>query len=202
MVESDIWMANRYLKDPVGDGGMPRIPTIKIRNAEGVEVEINNSEEKARTFTKQFFPPLPVCQGMDNTQQEYPDPLPDPEPPDKNQIEGIISKLSPYKAPGLDGIPNIVLQKSYDLIADYLLHIYQAVLELEEFYDPWREFMTVVLRKPDKPNYELAKAYRPVALISTMAKVLTALIAENISRLVEQHQLLPKTHFRGRPGHT
>jgi hypothetical protein len=35
-----------------------------------------------------------------------------------------------------------------------------------------------------------------------MAKVLTALVADNISQLVEQHQLLPKTHFRGRPGRT
>jgi hypothetical protein len=99
-------------------------------------------------------------------------------------------------------VPNIVLQKCYDLIADHLLFIYQAILEFDEFYDPWREFTTVVLRKPDKPNYEVPKAYRPVALISTMAKVLTALVAENISRLVEIHQLLPKTHFGGRPGRT
>ena len=35
-----------------------------------------------------------------------------------------------------------------------------------------------------------------------MAKVLTALVADNISQLVEQHQLLPKTHFGGRPGRT
>lgn len=35
-----------------------------------------------------------------------------------------------------------------------------------------------------------------------MAKVLTALVADNISHLVEQHQLLPKTHFSGRLGRT
>ena len=46
------------------------------------------------------------------------------------------------------------------------------------------------------------KAYWPIALISTMAKVLTALVAKNISQLVEQHQLLPKNHFGGRPGRT
>ena len=33
-----------------------------------------------------------------------------------------------------------------------------------------------------------------------MAKVLTVIVAENLSRVVEQHQLLPKMHFRGRPG--
>lgn len=35
-----------------------------------------------------------------------------------------------------------------------------------------------------------------------MAKVLTAIVADNISKLVEQHNLLPKTHFGGRPGRT
>ena len=39
-----------------------------------------------------------------------------------------------------------------------------------EFYEPWQEFTIIVLRKLDKPNYEVPKAYRPVALISTMAK--------------------------------
>jgi hypothetical protein len=58
----------------------------------------------------------------------------------------------------------------------------------------------VVLRKPGKPNYKIPKAHCPIALISTMAKVLTAVVANNLSRVVEQHQLLPKTHFGGRPG--
>jgi hypothetical protein len=35
-----------------------------------------------------------------------------------------------------------------------------------------------------------------------MAKVLTALVVESIIKLVEQHQLLPRTHFGGRPGRT
>lgn len=58
----------------------------------------------------------------------------------------------------------------------------------------------MVLRKPNKPCYEVPKAYRPIALLSTTAKVLTSIVAENISLLIEQHHLLPNTHFRGRPG--
>ena len=58
----------------------------------------------------------------------------------------------------------------------------------------------IVLRKPGKPSYKTLKAYRPIALISTMAKLLTSIIAESLSQIVEQHQILPKTHFGGRPG--
>ena len=57
----------------------------------------------------------------------------------------------------------------------------------------------VVLRKPNKPSYKIPKAYQPIALISTMAKVLTATVTENLSQIAEQHQLLPKNHFGRRP---
>jgi hypothetical protein len=202
MMVDDIWTANKYIKSPVGDGGISRIPTIRTRNAEGIETAANDNEEKARIFAKTFFPPPPNGPALNVEQDDYPDPLQDPPLPTKQQIEKTIRRLPSYKAPGPDGIPNIVLQKCFDLIADHLLYIYQAILTLERFYDPWREFTTIVLKKPDKPNYEVPKAYRPIALISTMAKVLTAIVAENISQLAEQHHLLPKTHFGGRPGRT
>ena len=55
-------------------------------------------------------------------------------------------------------------------------------------------------RAAGKPNYQIAKAYRPIALLNTLAKVVTALVATDISFLVENHHLIPKTHFGGRPG--
>ena len=201
MSANDIWTANKYLKDPVGDGGNPRIPTLVTKDEQDNEVETNDNENKAKLFAKTFFPPPPELNANDIS-QEYPAPLPDPPHPDKNQIERIIRKLSPYKAAGPDGIPNIVLQRCFEIIADHLLFIYQAILTLGTYYDPWKEFTTTVLKKPNKANYTTPKAYRPIALISTMAKVLTAAIAENISQLVEKHQLLPRTHFGGRPGRT
>ena len=105
-----------------------------------------------------------------------------------------------YKACGPNAIPNIVLQKCSDLLIKCLTLIYRAIMENQLYYDQWREFTTVVLRKPGKPNYETPKAYRPIALISMMAKVLTSIVAESLSQIAEQHQLLPKNHFRGRPG--
>jgi ribonuclease HI len=46
------------------------------------------------------------------------------------------------------------------------------------------------------------KAYRPIALLNTMSKVLTALMAELMSYYTETYQLLPAHHFGGRPGRT
>jgi hypothetical protein len=70
-------------------------------------------------------------------------------------------------------------------IIPYLTKIFRAIIDLGTYYQPWRDFTTIVLRKPGKPNYKIPKAYRPIALISTTAKILTAIVAENISHLVE-----------------
>ena len=69
-------------------------------------------------------------------------------------------------------------------------------------FKPWKEFTTVVLRKPGKSSYSTPKAYRPIALLNTMWKVITAIVANHISYYMEKHGLLPANHFSGRPGHT
>jgi ribonuclease HI/endonuclease/exonuclease/phosphatase family metal-dependent hydrolase len=204
MTANEIWTANKYIKEPVGDGGNPRIPTLKVKNAAGAEISISSNEEKAETFVKIFFPPPPpaVAGHEDFEDFEYPIPLPDPPQITLEQLLKHVHKPSPYKAHGPDDIPNIVLQQCASLIQERLIRIFQAILNLDLYYDPWREFTTVVLRKPSKPSYTVPKAYRPIALLSTMAKALTSLVAEIISDSVEIHQLLPKTHFGGRPGRT
>jgi len=125
-----------------------------------------------------------------------------PNPPliSKAQLHQQINRLSPYKASGPDGIPNVVLQKSADVLEDYLLPIYQAAIRIRTYFDTWKESITIVLQKQGKPSYEAPKAYRPIALLNTMAKVFTAIVAENITRMVEKGRLLPDNHYGGRPG--
>jgi len=111
------------------------------------------------------------------------------------QIRAQCKKLKPFKAPGPDGIPNVVLMKCADLLAGRLCHIYRAMLDKNLLYKPWKEFITIVLRKPCKPSYDTPKAYRPIALLNMMWKVITAIIANHITYITEKHQLLPTNHF-------
>ena len=201
MTTNEIWTANKYIREPVGDGGNPRIPTLKTKNAAGREISISGNEEKANLLAKTFFPPPPILNN-DFADFVYPEPLPDPPQLTADQLRKHIFKLAPYKAHGPDEIPNAVIQQCETLIRQRLIIIYQAILDLGIYYDPWKDFTTVVLRKPGKPSYDVPKAYRPIALLSCMAKVLTSIVAEIISDLVEIYHLLPKTHFGGRPGRT
>ena len=88
------------------------------------------------------------------------------------------------------------------MITDRLFYIYEAMLKKGLQYAPWKVSITVVLRKPGKPHYDVPKAYRPIALLNTMWKILTAIIASHITFLTEKHKLLPPNHFGGRPGRT
>ena len=120
----------------------------------------------------------------------------------KEQIRRQLKRLRPYKAPGPDKIPNIVLSQCAEILTDRLWFIYSAILDRGLYYAPWKHFTTVVLRKPGKPRYDIPKAYRPIALLNTMGKLLTAIVAEQLTYYTEKHELLPAMHFGGRPGRT
>ena len=111
-------------------------------------------------FAQIFFPP-PLPQPDNYEHFEYPEPLPDPAQIGPDQVCRQIAKLSPYKAHGPDSIPNILLQRCMDILVGRLTHIFRAILDLDIYYDPWKEFTSPVIRKPGKPSYEVPKAYCP-----------------------------------------
>ena len=94
---------------------------------------------------------------------------------------------------------NIVLTKCTDLLVDRLWHIYVAIWDRGLYYTLWRESTTIVLRKPGKPRYDTPKAYRPIALLNTLGKVLTSIVVEQLTYNTDKYELLPPLHFGGRP---
>jgi len=140
----DLWTANRYMRDPVGDGGQPQIPSLTVTDEYGEQVEITGNEEKARLFANAFFPSRLETSSVPRD-FNYPDPLPDPESVSRPQIERHICKLAPYKACGIDEIPNIVLQKSLTIILDHLYFIFKATFDLGVYPEEWKQSITAVL---------------------------------------------------------
>jgi ribonuclease HI len=105
------------------------------------------------------------------------------------------------KAPGPDGVPNVVLKRCMDVLIDRIYYLFRAIFELETYPDEWKESTTVVLRKPGKPSYEAPKAYRPIALLNTLGKLFSTLVADDLSHFCETRHALPRTQFGGRPSH-
>ncbi|XP_044715283.1 reverse transcriptase (RNA-dependent DNA polymerase) domain-containing protein [Hirsutella rhossiliensis] len=92
------------------------------------------------------------------------------------EIEEKVMAAKPWKAPGEDGLPAIVWKKLWHVVKHRI----------------------IPPRKPDKGDYTLAKAWRPISLLSTLGKILEAVVAERISSAVEAQGLLPANHFGAR----
>jgi len=200
MAGNDVWIASKYITNPGGDRGKSCIPTLKTRSSDGNETLAATNEEKSALLAHTLFPPPPATSSVPDTYQ-YPEPVEEWTEITLDQLTAAVNKLSPYKAPGPDGIANIVFQRCRQL-SNYLLPLFNAAVKLCTHYDPWRESVTVILRKPGKPDYSVPKAYRPIALLNTTAKLLSSIVTDRASYILEAHNLLPATHFGGRPGRT
>jgi hypothetical protein len=193
--DPDIWTIQKLLAAPATDGSSTKIPALKYKTGNTERIARSN-DEKSQILAKSFFPPKPHPEPV-AARLSYPPQCEKAGQINRESLTRQLQKLKPYKAPGPDGIPNIVLTKCADILTDRLFYIYTAIYDRRLYYKPWKRFNTIVLRKPGKPSYEIPKAYRPIALINTMWKVLTAILANQLTHYAEKHQLLPKHHFGG-----
>jgi hypothetical protein len=163
----------------------------------GDAIKHTTNEGKSTVLMKSFFP-LPPVNPQTPGPTVYPKPLKALKYFTRAQIQWKIAMLSPYKAPGPDGIPNIVLICCADKLTDHFYYIFKAILELDTYFPPWLQLITVVLKKPGKPDYAAPKAYRPVGLLDTTGKLFSALVADDLSFLSKKFNLLPPSQFGGR----
>jgi len=133
--QNDVYLANKYITTPYGDGGRTSIPTLKIQTPNGNLSEAVMNEEKSHALACSFFPPPPtastVPQGFN-----YPDTVESFTPFNEREVARIISNTVPLKAPGPDGICNIVFKKCKEQLVPYLTHLFNTTLELGTYYDP------------------------------------------------------------------
>jgi hypothetical protein len=95
-----------------------------------------------------------------------------------------------------------MLTKCADKITERLCFIYQAMFDNGLMFNPWKEFTMVILYKPGKLSYSTPKAFRLIALLNTIWKVIMVIIVNHITYYTEKHQLLPTNHFGGHQGCT
>ena len=59
-----------------------------------------------------------------------------------------------------------------------------------------------MIRKLGKADYTVPNVHRPVALLNTITKVLSACVAEDLTHMVQTQGLLSSNHFGSRAGCT
>lgn len=156
--EQTIWTASKYVSNP-SSASSARIP--ELRDAAGNTASTNT--QKCELLRRTFFPDAPPVDLDDIDTSARISQLPDITITE-DAVRQCIRELSPYKATGPDGIPNVAIQAVEDHIAAPLTAIANACLRLGYFPSAWKIFTTITLRKPGKNDYTVPKAYQPIAL--------------------------------------
>ena len=197
--ERSIWTVHRFVSSPSGDGTKTHIPVLRTKQPDGTFEEVKENKDKAKALYNSFFFSPPEDDEI-NPEFEYPDPCATFQNVTDQQIHRAIKHLKPYKGTGPDRHSNSLYIQCRELLVPHLGPYYHATFELK-FYPPgWKYSTTAVLRKADKPDYSPPKAYRPIMLLNTIAKILSSIVAEDLVHLSETHNLLPTNHFGGRLG--
>ncbi|KAJ3473815.1 hypothetical protein NLI96_g12812 [Meripilus lineatus] len=197
----DVWDAGRMIGGKLRTGGCTRVASLKVDGDQGEE--ITDNERKSEEFFKIFFMDKSedVLRDIDQD-TAYPPPAFQFRNISDRQIWRAIRKLSPEKAAGPSGIINAVFQETEDIILPIIGPIFRATFELGHYPEVWKNYDTVAIRKLGWPNYQVPKAYRPIALLDCMGKILSSCLAEILTYESECLDLIPKMQFGGRPGRT
>jgi retrotransposon-encoded endonuclease/reverse transcriptase-like protein len=180
---------------------LPQLPDLIIRDDNGQEIKtIKTLPEKLETLRNQFFPPPRDADLTDIPETTYPEPLETSEEIMQQEIYEALRWVSKDKAPGQDQIPNRILWYAKDWLIPRLNTVFNAALRNGYHPREWKKAITLVLRKPNKGDYTAPKAYRPIALLNTMGKLLELVIARRITGLAEANNLLPDTQMGARKG--
>lgn len=197
----NMWTAHRIVSAAPSDGSHTRIPPLDTSHPDGTITTAVNNDEKAHVLLRTFFPP-PTQRSLDfeGTGADYPDPEFQYSPITEEQVSRAIARLLPFKASHSNNVSNAILKQCSDLLIPHLTPLFRASIAIPHYPSHWRNSSIIVLRKPGKPNYKVAKAYRPIELLCSIGKLLSSVVAEDIVRATEQLQILPSHQFGSRPG--
>jgi hypothetical protein len=189
--DTNIWKATRYLK-PDDGSGWSKIPPLQ--KADG-SMKTNTSEQ-AEQLLATFFPALPeTIEDEGDRPQRQPVSMP---ALSVEEIESCLMKTKPWKAAGKDGLPAGVWRQIWPAVSESVRRLFQTSLDTGAIPRQWKVAKIILLKKPNKDDYTLAKAWRPISLLSTLGKLLEAVVAGRISFAVETYGLLPANHFGAR----
>ncbi|KAJ5264619.1 hypothetical protein N7505_007412 [Penicillium chrysogenum] len=187
----NIWKAAKYLKSGE-DAAFGKLP--QLVRADGTTTA--DHMEQAEELLSKFFPPLPDNIDDEGTRlQREPVEMP---AITLEEVERQLLAAKSWKAPGEDGLPAIVWKMTWPTVKYRVLERFQASLAEGSLPRQWRHAKIIPLKKPNKANYTIAKAWRPISLLATLGKILESVVAERISHAVETHGLLPTSRFRAR----
>jgi len=98
------------------------------------------------------------------------------------ELQEALKKCANKSAPGPDHITWRHLKKiiNYEEALDNILTIANKCISLSYWPQHFKESMSVIIPKPNKPSYDSPKAFRPIVLLNTIGKLIEKMIAKRL----------------------
>ncbi len=117
----------------------------------------------------------------------------------KEKIKHAINFSAFRKAFESDNMSFAIIQRAYKTILKIFNLVYSDLIENDYHSKIWREDTRIILKKSDKSNYSISKAYRIITLLNCLDKVAEKIIAVQLSYTAEiNDKLLNFNQMKGR----
>ena len=83
-----------------------------------------------------------------------------------------------------------------------LTNLFNKICQAGTWPTHFKDSISVIIPKPNKPDYTIPKAYRPIALLNTLGKLLTKILANRLQHDAVEFGLLHRDQFGGVKGHS
>ncbi len=161
-----------------------------------------SDSEKAELFAQHFeqvFRPndifssiTPLIPASDDGRIKFTTPL---------EVATIVDKLKLRKSPGHDQLMPIMLRELSKEGLVYLTSLFNTALRLKYVPQTWKLAKMIVILKLGKPP-ENPSSYRPISLLSIIAKVFEKVILLRLQTVINQNKIIPDTQFGFRSKHS
>jgi hypothetical protein len=114
------------------------------------------------------------------------------------ELQIAVKSCKYNKTPGLDGISNEYYKFMPPAWEAYILNMFNVIWQNEKVPDKWSiTAVQPIYKKGDKSN---PRNYRGIALINSIVKLFTSIIAQRLTKWADQHNILPEEQSGFRKG--
>ena len=156
-------------------------------------------KEKTKLFSAQFFPKALTPEPSTERSQSTPE-IQLSQEVTTEEVEQILNKKKLFTTGGKDKLPNRFLKALGLKFCQAIALLTSTYWRLEYFPEIFKNVKTVCLRKPGKKSYNQAKVWHSIALLNTTGKLMEAITAARLSKVVEEAKLSPEIQIDFRKG--
>jgi len=107
----------------------------------------------------------------------------------EDKVDSAIKKMRNNKAPGLDGFNPEIIKQIWKLDREVVLILFNDCLRQSAFPEPWKQAKLRPILKDIQKDPIKVNSYRPIALLSVLAKLFERIV---VSRIQSLHRRQPR----------